>query len=143
LSDEEMTFLAAIRANPSDDLNRLVYADWLDERGKGPKAEFLRIVAHLHQLYARMEEIRPTLSVGWTSEVTPHCRVVILRVPSRGNLAGAVRVIRDELDGPDSEARVIAGSAPSVVAMRMPFEGAVTLAKRLSAFAEVSIHGVA
>jgi uncharacterized protein (TIGR02996 family) len=138
-----MTFLAAIRANPSDDLNRLVYADWLDERGKGPKAEFLRIVAHLHQLYARMEEIRPTLSVGWTSEVTPHCRVVILRVPARGMMLDTVRVIRDELGCPLDEARAIAGSAPSVVAMRMPFEGAVTLAKRLSAFAEVSIHGVA
>ena len=29
---EEDAFLAGIRAEPKDDLRRLVYADWLDER---------------------------------------------------------------------------------------------------------------
>src|SRR5438132_1713488 len=30
---DEAGFLAAIGANPRDDVSRLVYADWLDERG--------------------------------------------------------------------------------------------------------------
>lgn len=36
-------FLDAIRANPEDDGPRLVYADWLEERGECDLAEFIRI----------------------------------------------------------------------------------------------------
>ena len=34
-------FLRAIIANPDDDGPRLVYADWLEERGECERAEFL------------------------------------------------------------------------------------------------------
>ena len=39
--------LAAILANPEDDLPRLVYADWLEEAGFSERAEFIRIQCHL------------------------------------------------------------------------------------------------
>lgn len=39
---DELAFLKAIHANPADDLPRLVYADWLDERGD-PLAEMIRL----------------------------------------------------------------------------------------------------
>jgi uncharacterized protein (TIGR02996 family) len=35
--------LRAILLNPADDAPRLVYADFLDERGDGPRAEFIRV----------------------------------------------------------------------------------------------------
>ncbi|MFL5331538.1 MAG: TIGR02996 domain-containing protein [Gemmataceae bacterium] len=44
------SFLAAIRANPDDDIPRLIFADYLDERGD-PRGEFIRIqteLAHGH-----------------------------------------------------------------------------------------------
>lgn len=37
-------FLATIQAAPNDDTPRLVYADWLEERGRADQAEYLRIV---------------------------------------------------------------------------------------------------
>ena len=42
LTDDDRAFIRAILADPSDDAPRLVYADWLDERGdvRGP---FLRL----------------------------------------------------------------------------------------------------
>jgi uncharacterized protein (TIGR02996 family) len=40
--DEENAFLASLRASPADDTTRLVYADWLDERGDR-RGEFLRV----------------------------------------------------------------------------------------------------
>jgi uncharacterized protein (TIGR02996 family) len=46
---EERAFLAAITANPADDLSRLVYADWLDERGD-VRGEFLRLHLALRSL---------------------------------------------------------------------------------------------
>src|SRR5947207_2720423 len=36
-------FLAAIAARSDDDLPRLIFADWLDERGDADRAEFIRL----------------------------------------------------------------------------------------------------
>jgi uncharacterized protein (TIGR02996 family) len=40
---DRAAFLAAIVRRPDDDLPRLIYADFLDERGEGPRAEFIRL----------------------------------------------------------------------------------------------------
>ena len=42
MSDRE-SFLRAIIEAPDDDAPRLVFADWLDERGEGERAEFIRV----------------------------------------------------------------------------------------------------
>ena len=42
MSDRD-SFLAAIVGRPDDDLPRLIYADYLDERGESPRAEFIRL----------------------------------------------------------------------------------------------------
>jgi uncharacterized protein (TIGR02996 family) len=68
-------FLTAIRANPEDDALRLVYADWLEERGD-PRGELLRLEmtvdrpAHpeLHEL-ARLQELQHTLDRDWVLTV--------------------------------------------------------------------------
>ncbi|MFL5328384.1 MAG: TIGR02996 domain-containing protein [Gemmataceae bacterium] len=39
---DHASFIAAIVANPKDDVARLVYADWLDEQGD-PRGEFIRV----------------------------------------------------------------------------------------------------
>jgi uncharacterized protein (TIGR02996 family) len=46
MSDED-GLLAAIWAEPHDDTPRLVYADWLDENGQSPRAEFIRVQIEL------------------------------------------------------------------------------------------------
>ena len=38
----EAAFLAAIQQRPDDDASRLIYADWLEERGDSDRAEFIR-----------------------------------------------------------------------------------------------------
>jgi uncharacterized protein (TIGR02996 family) len=42
MMDQEEAFLAAVLAEPDNDAVRLVYADWLEERGD-PRAEFIRV----------------------------------------------------------------------------------------------------
>jgi uncharacterized protein (TIGR02996 family) len=50
---DEIAFLAAIRANPSDDTTRLVSADWLDEQGR-PGGPFLRVDLCMdHEAFSR------------------------------------------------------------------------------------------
>jgi uncharacterized protein (TIGR02996 family) len=64
MSDRE-AFVAAIAANPADDLPRLVFADWLDEHGEAERAEFIRTqirlsnadVAERKQLDLRAREL--------------------------------------------------------------------------------------
>jgi uncharacterized protein (TIGR02996 family) len=42
MTDQQRALFAAIRANPDDDLVRLVYADWVEEQGDGAMAELIR-----------------------------------------------------------------------------------------------------
>lgn len=42
-SDDNRAFLRAIAATPEDDLTKLVYADWLEERGVEELAEMIRL----------------------------------------------------------------------------------------------------
>lgn len=43
MSSDEFALLQAIRAAPADDVPRLVYADFLEERGDEARAEFIRL----------------------------------------------------------------------------------------------------
>ena len=52
MSDDERGFLAKIIAEPAEDTHRLVFADWLDERGDRPRAEFVRVQVELARLDA-------------------------------------------------------------------------------------------
>lgn len=40
---DRRALLATIWERPNDDAARLVYADWLDEHGDAPRAEFARV----------------------------------------------------------------------------------------------------
>ncbi len=72
--DEEHRFLSAILGSPTDQALRLVYADWLEERGD-PRGEFLRIQCqldnsppigdHYRALQARAEELRALCPANW------------------------------------------------------------------------------
>ena len=53
---DTMALLEAIRASPDDDAPRLVYADWLEEHGDQPRAEFIRVQCAL----ARLPQDDPT-----------------------------------------------------------------------------------
>jgi carbon storage regulator len=48
---EERAFLQAIEESPEDQANRLIFADWLEERGD-PLGQFLRIQCDLETLSA-------------------------------------------------------------------------------------------
>lgn len=70
--------LRAIAATPEDDSVRLVYADWLEERGESARAEFIRIQIELAQtsadspnrsaLQARAAELLQMHERSWTPE---------------------------------------------------------------------------
>jgi uncharacterized protein (TIGR02996 family) len=81
MSDED-AFLARLRAHPDDEVSRLVYADWLDERGdveSATKADFLRLESGLKdtppdtparaRLTARLRALAKHMPEPWKAAV--------------------------------------------------------------------------
>ncbi|MBP3955266.1 SMI1/KNR4 family protein [Gemmata sp. G18] len=76
--NEDGAFLAAIKADPSDDTTRLVFADWLDERGRRG-GEFIRAECALaaepsgsakwHEALARYRRAGEGLSEEWRGAI--------------------------------------------------------------------------
>src|SRR5438874_9645340 len=75
---EDFHFLRAIFRQPDDGL-RLIYADWLEERGE-PRAEFLRLEVELHRLeegakdrkaalQKEMRNLQPKLDGSWVTRM--------------------------------------------------------------------------
>jgi uncharacterized protein (TIGR02996 family) len=111
-------FLRAIIEDPDDDALRLVYADWLEERGQAARAEFIRIQCGLARspgdaaLKAREQElleahqvewlgtlrrwaVRWTFRRGFLAEVTVPVRVYLHHQNSLSLLAPLARVAVD------------------------------------------------
>jgi uncharacterized protein (TIGR02996 family) len=75
---DDESFLETIRRNPEEDAPRLVYADWLEERGD-PRAEFLRLDCRLGHLSSgsrtrpkirtRMDKLRQNIDGDWMAWV--------------------------------------------------------------------------
>ncbi len=76
---EDFPFLRAIFSQPDDDVLRLVYADWLDERGD-PRAEYLRLLVERHRpenaakgrqdaLAKHMNDLAPKLDARWVGRM--------------------------------------------------------------------------
>ena len=74
IAPEEKPFLDEIRADPHDDAARLIYADWLEERGD-PRAEYLRLEVEYRdakqrnlpsrRIRRRLQHISKSIDRGW------------------------------------------------------------------------------
>src|SRR5262245_61926313 len=98
---EDESFVAAISATPDDDALRLVYADWLEERGD-VRGEYLRLLCALSTLprhrtkkrkalEARFAELRARLDPGWQLSVGRTIDIIrnqIAIIRGQGFLAG-------------------------------------------------------
>lgn len=73
MTDERPAFHAAIWQTPDDDLPRLVYADWLDERGEHDEAAFLRLLCAVRTCPPDVDRLRTLVA---------ECRRAMARVPS-------------------------------------------------------------
>ena len=66
--------VAAVEADPDSDLPRLVWADWLDDRGESTRAELVRVQCEAalrpsERLTARQAELLEVLSASWPADL--------------------------------------------------------------------------
>jgi uncharacterized protein (TIGR02996 family) len=95
--NEEEGFLKAIHDKPDDGSLRLVYADWLEEHGDGPRAEYLRLEQQLSQLPIRLQELRQQLDARWLVQVQRSSIRAHLQV-QRGQRPGLLYPVWDGLN---------------------------------------------
>ncbi len=123
----EPGLLAAIAADPGDDLARLVYADWLDEHDQPERAEYLRLHVEIARLEregrghvrpsARLRELAADLPREWRGGVGRRVDVWLVSWGEYHKIA-VIKIVRElyvgEVDRPLSEAvnRVELGTLP-------------------------------
>jgi uncharacterized protein (TIGR02996 family) len=102
-------FLQTVLENPADDGARLVYADWLEERGEGDRAELIRLqcrgedderaraLVHLHGKSWAGPAARHTYGIafrrGFVEEVTV-CALTLVKHAEEIFAAAPVRLLR-------------------------------------------------
>lgn len=74
-------FLQVIIDNPDEDAPRLIYADWLEEHGESPRAEFIRIQCELARLPEDDEERRPILQEREWTLLSAHAKEWLAELP--------------------------------------------------------------
>jgi uncharacterized protein (TIGR02996 family) len=102
---EERAFLDALAENPADDLTRLVYADWLEERGQS-KARYLRLVCELARMpreemlestaHDEILALAPVHSTNWQQAVGRRFEVALIEytpTDSRTLIQAIIRVL--------------------------------------------------
>jgi uncharacterized protein (TIGR02996 family) len=134
----EKALLAAVVADPHDDLVRLAYADWCEERGDYARAEFVRVQLEL----ARLGDPDPPACGGYCCEVSAdglalhrdcrpfrlRCRAADLLDPHVSLWAPAPFAGRPHAFGTSGEVKFIVGTAVACsLLFRRGFVGEVTL----------------
>jgi uncharacterized protein (TIGR02996 family) len=119
----DLGFLQAILADPDDDTHRLVYADWLEERGDG-RARFLRADVRLAALAdgdpayaateAELRAARAGLDRAWLAAVGKSYDLYLEGYPPDRKIH-TIKVIREVTDMGLAEATRIFESVPCAV----------------------------
>jgi uncharacterized protein (TIGR02996 family) len=135
---EEQAFLRAIRANPDEAANLLVYADWLEERGD-PRAEYIRLEYQPEQITARIEALQRDLDPEWAAQVCRLRRVVLLGYRPEHKIT-VIRLIRQVTGLGLKEAKDLSESLPAVVMDRLIPEAAERVRDRFGDYARVVVE---
>jgi uncharacterized protein (TIGR02996 family) len=63
--EEEAALIRGIVAAPDDDARRLVYADWLEDHGREPRARLIRIQCEVERLHGEERELIERYGREW------------------------------------------------------------------------------
>ena len=127
---DESAFLAAIRATPTDDAPRLVYADWLDEQGRYEQAEIIRVEQVYRRARTRLAELQERVDAEWAFAVFQTYRLVLCWYPPDQKIA-VIKLIREFLGCGLAEAKRISETLPAELGPPTPLSTLKALQSRL------------
>lgn len=121
--NDETGLIEALRADPTDDACRHVYADWLEERGD-PRADYLR--------GRRVRTLGRRIDREWREAVGKRFDVILLSFRIEYKIR-TIASVRYQLGLGIKEAKDLVEAAPSIVLPSVLKEDAETLRDRLRA----------
>jgi uncharacterized protein (TIGR02996 family) len=144
---EEEAFLAAVRAEPEDDGHRLVYADWLEERGD-PRAEYLRLehAVRVHRAPGadRLRVLRSQLEGDWLLAVHDGKLgsdwAIVLQTFPRAKRLAVIERMRAVAGLSEVEAQALCGASSQVIKGGLRYWQAHRLRKRFEDCAFVTVE---
>ena len=155
MSDEE-GFLNAIQHNPNDDAIRLIYADWLEERGdpnNDSRSQYLRLehqfaqlkhpleqLRHqLEQLPPRFAQLREQIDQTWLAVVGKKYKLVLVAYELRRKIH-VIKLVREVTVLGLGEAKNLVEATRSTIKDDLTLEDAVQMAARFLGIATVAIE---
>jgi uncharacterized protein (TIGR02996 family) len=146
---EEQAFLKILDANPCDDTTRLVYADWLDERGHAQHAAYLRALVDLTTLPPGCEEYTeaaarlfvavPQVSDEWLYAVGRRFDLFV-RGYSPASKISFIKIVREQAGLGLAEAKALSESCPTAIFSWCRYE---ELFSRLLQYETQTVYGPA
>jgi uncharacterized protein (TIGR02996 family) len=121
---DETAFLRAIRVSPDTDTPFLIYADWLEEQGQRPKAEYLRLECELARLAneqkrsgsleTRLQSLAKQVPLYWPESVSRKF-VILLEGNLPGRRSKAFAFLREIVQGSMHRINATIDSTPAVL----------------------------
>ncbi len=136
--NDEAAFLAAIEAALDDDDLRLVYADWLEERGD-LRGEYLRLEHQLAQIPPRLAQLREQIDPAWVARVSKRRQVVLVSVVPEHKIA-VIRLVREVTGLGLGEVKDLVEGARGIIKQDLTREEAEQLAGRFQGIAVVAVE---
>jgi uncharacterized protein (TIGR02996 family) len=135
---DDAGFIRAIQENLNDDALRLVYADWLEERGD-IRGEYLRLECLLTQLPVRLTQLREQIDPAWLIAVCKRRRVVLLSFLP-GRKIETIRLVQEITWLGLREAKELVESTRSTIKDNLSIADAEKVARRFEGIAVVAIE---
>lgn len=131
--DDEAAFLAALSANPADDVCRLVFADWLEDREQFDKATYLRLACRAVEAIGTPEEAGVTdqilaasepLPWGWRNAAAGRFGLMLVDYP-HGQKIRIIKALRELFGWGLAEAKAQSESLPNQLYSLATYEDVV------------------
>lgn len=89
-ADVEARFLDALQTDPTNESHRLVYADWLEDRGD-ERAKYLRLESMMWTLPSEIDALRQRIDPEWLRAVT---RTIDFHLVSYDDKISTIKLVR-------------------------------------------------
>jgi uncharacterized protein (TIGR02996 family) len=136
--NDDAGFLAELQANLNDDATRLIYADWLEERGDA-RGEYLRLEHQLSQISLRLAQLRQQIDPAWLTAVSRRRQLVLVSFQPERKIE-VIRLVREITNLGLKESKDLVETSRSTIKAGLTIEEAEQLAERFRGVAVVAVE---
>jgi uncharacterized protein (TIGR02996 family) len=135
---DEDAFIRSILEQPEEDGPRLVYADWLEERGEAAKADYIRTEAAATRLLRRLRDLGTKVDPAWLNRASWLRAVVLENYPFDRKIP-VLALVREVTGLGLKQAKDMVEALPAVILDGLRPDEAEQIRRRFDGLATVSV----